>query len=265
LKLQADDYCSLAVGAAKEAGLFLRRHLNQAHEIEFKGEINLVTEADRTSEALIVSRIRQAFPDHDIMAEESPDIRNGSSYRWIIDPLDGTTNYAHGYPVFCVSIALEYRDEVILGVIYNPMMDELYVARKGRGALLNNGKIAVSGTADLSRSLLATGFPYDIRESKEDNIDNFVAMAKRVQAIRRAGSAAFDLACLAAGRFDGFWELKLAPWDTAAGCLMVTEAGGQVSDLYGGPFRLTSPHILASNGKLHEGMISVLKNVSRPS
>ena len=186
-------------------------------------------------------------------------IDNGSPYRWIIDPLDGTTNYAHGYPVFCVSIALEYKGNVILGVIYQPMLDELYVVQKGRGATLNGHRLRVSEAGDVDRSLLATGFPYDIRDTEEDNIDHFVVLAKRVQAIRRAGSAAFDLACLAAGRFDGFWELKLAPWDTAAGWLMVEEAGGRVTDLYGEPFHLASPHMLATNGKIHRDLIGILK------
>lgn len=262
MKFQADDYTPLAVSAAQDAGEFLRRRLFHAHEIEYKGDINLVTESDRMSEEMIVSRIRQVFPGHDIVTEESPVIDNGSSFRWIIDPLDGTTNFAHGYPVFCVSIALEFQGDVMVGVICHPMMDELFVAQRGRGAMLNGQKISVSSTADISRSLLATGFPYDIRETKQDNIANFTAMAKRAQAIRRPGAAALDLAYLAAGRFDGFWELKLAPWDTAAGCLLVTEAGGRVSDINGDPFRLTAPHLLASNGKIHEAMLAILKDVT---
>jgi myo-inositol-1(or 4)-monophosphatase len=182
--------------------------------------------------------------------------------RWIIDPLDGTTNYAHGYPVFCVSIALEKEGEVILGVVYDPMREEMFVAERGEGAYLNDKKLAVSPVKDISRSLLATGFPYDIRDSKENNLDYFNAMAINVQAIRRAGAAALDLAYLAAGRFDGFWELKLKPWDTAAGCLLVTEAGGVISDIAGGKWRLQSPSLLASNGLIHEQMIKVLSSKS---
>ncbi|MDD5170672.1 MAG: inositol monophosphatase family protein [Syntrophales bacterium] len=262
MALQMNTYRELAIRTAQEAGLFLRRNINEAHQVEFKGEINLVTEADHKSETIIVTRIRETYPDHDIMMEESVDIDNGSPFRWVIDPLDGTTNYAHGYPVFCVSVALEFKGETILGVVYNPMLNEMFVAQKGKGALLNGRRIHISETEDISRSLLATGFPYDIRVSPEDNIANFVFMAKRAQAIRRAGSAALDLAYVAAGRFDGFWELKLAPWDTAAGCLMVTEAGGKVTDISGGAFHPTSHHVLASNGKIHERMMEILRNAA---
>ena len=178
--------------------------------------------------------------------------------RWIIDPLDGTTNYAHGYPVFCVSIALENKGKVILGVVYDPMREEMFVAVHGKGAYLNGKKISVSDCSNISKSLLATGFPYDIRESKENNLDYFNSMAINVQAIRRAGAAALDLANLAAGRFDGFWELKLKPWDTAAGGLLVTEAGGVISDIAGKKWNLQSPSLLASNGLIHEQMIKVL-------
>lgn len=253
------DSVLFAIELAEAAGDMLCQRLDLSHDIEFKGAINLVTEADHLSEEMIVERIRRAFPDHDIMTEESPMIDNGSSFRWIIDPLDGTTNYAHGYPVFCVSIALEKAGKVILGVIRNPMLRETFVAKCGGGAWLNGRKISVSQTVDISGSLLATGFPYDIRESREDNIDYFTAMAKKAQAIRRAGSAALDLAYVAAGRFDGFWELKLAPWDTAAGCLMAREAGGCVTDLTGGPFSLASPHVLVSNGHIHAAMQDIFR------
>jgi len=182
---------------------------------------------------LIIDSIKRNFPDHGILSEESPAITGTGKLRWIIDPLDGTTNYSHGYPVFCVSIALENEGVIVLGVIYDPMREDMFVAVRGKGAYLNNKKLKVSSVKNISRSLLATGFPYDIRESKENNLDYFNAMAVKVQAIRRAGSAALDLAYLAAGRFDGFWELKLKPWDTAAGCLMVEEAGGVISDIAG--------------------------------
>jgi myo-inositol-1(or 4)-monophosphatase len=210
------------------------------------------------SEALIIAAISQSFPDHGILSEESPTIPSAGKLRWIIDPLDGTTNYAHRYPVFCVSIALENNGEIVLGVVYDPMRDEMFVSVRGEGAYLNDKKMAISSLKDISRSLLATGFPYDIRESKENNLDYFNAMAVNVQAIRRAGAAALDLAYLAAGRFDGFWELKLKPWDTAAGCLLVTEAGGVISDIAGGKWNLYSPDLLASNGLIHEQMIKVL-------
>ncbi|HYA15671.1 MAG TPA: inositol monophosphatase family protein [Syntrophales bacterium] len=260
-----DDYNKFAISVAREAGIFLKEKLSDKHVIDYKGEINIVTEADRMSEELIKSRIQRKYPHHDILAEESIDTATGSEFRWLVDPLDGTTNYAHGYPVFCVSIALEEKGEIRLGVIYNPILDEIFVAEKGRGAFLNNRKVSVSNTSDLSRSLLATGFPYDIRDNDNNNINYFTGMAKNAQAIRRAGSAALDMAYVAMGRFDGFWELKLMPWDTAAGLLLIIEAGGMVTDLFGGNFSINSPHVLATNGKIHYDMIDVLKKINRSS
>jgi len=242
---------------AREAGALLRDRLYERHDVQYKGEINIVTEADRLSEELIVERISRRFPHYGIMTEESPEKINGSESRWIIDPLDGTTNYAHGYPVFAVSIALEVEGAITMGAVYNPMTDEFFVAERGAGAYLNGRQLKVSSTALLSRSLLATGFPYDIRTNRNNNINYFKSMAFHAQAIRRAGSAALDLACLAAGRFDGFWELKLAPWDTAAGWLIVEEAGGVVTDLAGGAYNLNSPHILATNGLIHTDMARI--------
>ena len=236
---------------AREAGALLRERIDDRHTVQYKGEIDLVTEVDRLSEALIVKKIRDSFPDHGILTEESPEMVNGSSFRWIVDPIDGTTNYSHGYPAFSVSIALEMQGRIRLGAVYNPMLEELFIAEKGAGAFLNGRRLKVSQTAELSRSLLATGFPYDIREDRNNNINYFVSMILNAQAVRRAGSAALDLAYLAAGRFDGFWELKLLPWDIAAGWLLVEEAGGVVTDLHGAPFDLHSPHILASNGLIH--------------
>ena len=253
------DYRTFAVDIARESGMLLKSKLNDHRKIDFKGEIDIVTDADRMSEDMILSAIRSRFPDHDVMSEESIATETGSAFRWIIDPLDGTTNYAHGYPVFCVSIALERKGEVILGVVYNPMLDEMFVAEKQRGAYLNGSRLSVSGTPVLSHSLLATGFPYDIRNDRNNNINYFAEMARKVRAIRRAGSAALDLAYVAAGRFDGFWELKLMPWDTAAGCLLVREAGGAVTNLFGAPHHLSSPHVLASNGALHQALMTVFK------
>ena len=250
---------SFAVDLARKSGLLLKEKFNQTHEVHYKGDINIVTEADKMSEDLIMDSISHQFPDHGILSEESPAVTGAGKIRWIIDPLDGTTNYAHSYPVFCVSIALEIEDKIVLGVIYDPMRDDMFVATRGKGVFLNEKKIAVSSVKNLSRSLLATGFPYDIRESKENNLDYFNAMAIKVQAIRRAGAAALDLAYLAAGRFDGFWELKLKPWDTAAASLMVEEAGGVISEINGDKWHLQSPHILASNGLIHEQMIKVLR------
>ena len=253
------SYRDFAVEIALEAGRFLRGKFHEKHDIAYKGEIDLVTEADRGAEALLIARIEKLFPAHGIMAEETRGSALTKEHTWIIDPLDGTTNYTHQYPVFCVSIALQRDEDVILGVICNPMMEELFVVERGEGAFLNGRRLSVSATADLSRGLLATGFPYDIRVNPDNNINYFNTMAVRAQAIRRAGAAALDLAYVAAGRFDGFWELQLRPWDMAAGCLMVTEAGGKVTDLFGGPFNLYSPHVLASNGRIHETMAEILR------
>jgi myo-inositol-1(or 4)-monophosphatase len=250
---------NFAVDVAREAGALLKEKFNRSIEIQYKGDINLVTEADKMSEKLIIKAIIQKFPDHGILSEESPAIGLGAQFRWIIDPLDGTTNYAHNYPVFCVSIALEKEGTVILGVIYDPMRDDTFVAVRGEGAYLNNQKLAVSQTRDLTKSLLATGFPYDIRESKENNLNYFNSMAKKAQAIRRAGAAALDIAYVAAGRFDGFWELKLMPWDMAAGCLMVEEAGGKITDISGGKWNLVSPNIIVTNSLIHKQMIEVFQ------
>lgn len=255
------DCRAFAVAAARAAGTLLKARFNNRHTIRYKGEINIVTEADRLSEDLIVSRIRKRFPDHDILTEESKGLDRGSEHRWIIDPLDGTTNYAHGFPVFCVSIALEKKGDILLGVIYHPMLRELFVAEKDRGAFLNGRRLSVSGTSALSRSLLATGFPYDIRRNADNNMNYFIGMAARARAIRRAGSAALDLAYVAAGRFDGFWELKLHPWDTAAASLMVREAGGTLSDISGNPYQFSSPAIVASNGRVHRAMLRLLQSI----
>jgi myo-inositol-1(or 4)-monophosphatase len=251
-----------AVEIAREAGAFLKERLQVDHKIDFKGEINLVTEADRRSEEIITSRLKHLFPDHNIMAEEGTNITMGSEYRWIIDPLDGTTNYAHGFPVFCVSIALQSMSQVILGVIYNPMLDELFAAGRGEGAFLQGGKIHVSHTKHLAEGFVATGFPYDVRENCRDALAYFNEMIPKAQAIRRQGSAALDLAYLAAGRFDGFWELRLNPWDTAAGWILVEEAGGVVTDLSGKPYFLDSPSIVASNGAMHKELMEVLDQAS---
>jgi len=247
---------------AREAGIFLKNKLNSVHIIDYKGEINLVTEVDKISEEMITSKINTLFPDHDILSEEFTHIDSGSDFRWIIDPLDGTTNYAHGYPFFCVSIALERLDTMIVGIIYDPMLDEMFVSEKGKGAFLNNREIHVSNTRGIIKSLLATGFPYDIREDRQNNLNYFNEMILKAQAIRRAGSAALDLAYVAAGRFDGYWELKLNPWDIAAGWLLVEEAGGIVTDMRGNNYFLESPSILASNGKIHKEMMAVLESTS---
>ena len=257
-----NDFKECAVEIAREAGMFLKNKLNSEHTIDYKGEINLVTEVDKISEGMITSKIASLFPDHDILAEEFTYTTRGSDFTWIIDPLDGTTNYAHGYPFFCVSIALERLDNIIVGIVYDPMLDEMFVAEKGKGAFLNDRAIHVSNTNRVIKSLLATGFPYDIREDSHNNLNYFNEMILKAQAIRRAGSAALDLAYVAAGRFDGFWELKLNPWDIAAGWLLVEEAGGIVTDMQGKDYYLESPSILASNGRIHKEMMDVLERAS---
>lgn len=254
----SSGYAESVMDIARQAGQLLREKFGQPHDIEYKGRINLVTEADHASEALIMAEIRSRYPRHDILTEESAGIATGADFTWIIDPLDGTTNYAHGYPVFCVSVALAKSGEICFGAVYNPMLDEMFYGERGNGAFLNGRQIHVSATTEMLKSLLATGFPYDIRDSRENNLNYFQAMATEAQAIRRAGAAALDMAYVAAGRFDGFWELKLMPWDTAAAWLLVEEAGGLVTDIYGNPFHLYSPHALASNGHIHEGIIDIL-------
>lgn len=240
------------------AGKLLSDEIGQAREIVFKGVINLVTEMDRRAEHLIVDHLHKAFPDHGILAEESGARPGTSPYRWIIDPLDGTTNYAHGFPVFAVGIALEREGEISLAVAYDPNLKELFAAERGQGASLNGKPIHVSETAHLNQSLLATGFPYTIREGAVTNLTEFAALSLRAQAVRRLGSAILDGAYVAAGRLDGYWELTLGPWDMAPTALLVTEAGGTVTTVRGGEFSLDGPGIVATNGKIHRAILEAL-------
>lgn len=252
---------SVAVEAAMAAGKIQRQRSGHVGEIRYKGQIDPVTEIDTLCEQEIVRRIKESFPDHDILAEESGDlIKSGSKNKWIIDPLDGTVNYAHGYPCYCVSIALEHEGRVVLGVVYNPVLDELFAAEKNKGATLNGKPIAVSPIAGLRESLLVTGFAYDVGHSPDNNLNHFGNFIKQCQAVRRPGSAALDLVYTAMGRFEGFWELKLHAWDMAAGQLIVEEAGGTVSRFDGGPLDIYGNEILASNGRVHQAMIEVLKH-----
>ena len=249
---------NFAVRVAGDAGRLLRDRLGSSIEIEHKGSIDLVTDVDLASERLIREAISTYYPRHEILAEEGGLAESSSEYRWIVDPLDGTTNYAHGYLNFCVSIALEHCGEVVIGVVYDPMREEMFTAERGAGATLNNRAIRVSKTDDLMQSLLSTGFPYDIKTSKLTNLDHWANFAMNAQALRRDGAAALDLCYTACGRFDGFWELNLSPWDTAAGTLIVTEAGGRISDFAGGGFSNYKPEVVASNGLIHDRMIDVL-------
>ena len=248
---------------ARGGGGILRKSYGLQQTIHYKGEINLVTDVDRESERYILGRIRERFPDHGLLSEESPERRSPSPYRWIVDPLDGTTNYAHGYPCFCVSVAVEHEGDVVAGAVYDPLLDESFTAAKGGGAFRNGERIAVSKTADLRKSLLATGFAYDVNTSTDNNFDYFRAFVLTGQAIRRDGSAALDLCYLACGRFDGFWELKLKPWDTAAGLLVLHEAGGISTRLDGGPYDIHQPDLLASNGRIHAQMVEVLRRAKK--
>ena len=240
---------------AREAGSLLMEYFRQRVQIEYKGEADLVTVADRTSEALILERIREKFPTHDVMGEEGARVASGSDYKWYVDPLDGTTNFAHSFPVFCVSLAVEYRGRPIAGVVYDPTRDELFAAELGSGARLNGQPIKVSSTSKLAECLVATGFPSHKRH-KNPNIYFYHHITLRTHGVRRAGSAALDLCNVASGRFDGFWEFNLNPWDTAAGALIVEEAGGKVTDFSGGPFQLNSRETLASNGLVHEALLA---------
>lgn len=257
--MNLDTYLKAAERAAKKAGLMLIQNIRSNREISFKGEVDLVTNFDRRSQEIIRDSLLRAFPDHDIIAEEGLKKEKGSDFKWIVDPIDGTTNYVHGFPVFCISIAVEKGGKSLVGLVFDPMRGELFAAKRGEGASLNNKKIQVSCTEELDKSLLTTGFPYDIRESEMNNLDHFSNFAVRCQAIRRCGSAALDLCSVACGRADGFWELKLSPWDTAAGALIVKEAGGCVTDFHNKRFDSGKKQVLASNGKIHKQMLEVLK------
>ena len=256
-------YLDAAIQAARAAGKILKENLHGKRDISYKGTINMVTEMDHLSEKIIVSSLLGTFPGHGILAEEGSAVESNSGFLWVIDPLDGTTNYAHGYPAYSVSIGLEREGHAVLGVVYDPMREELFTAIKDAGAFLNGMPISVSGNDALIRSLLATGFPYDRTTSRENNLDLFSALIMAAQEVRRSGSASLDLCAVAAGRLDGYWELKLHPWDVAAGSLIVREAGGIVSDFTGLRFSIHDNEIIASNGAIHEQMLEIILSVRR--
>ena len=260
--IDIDACAKLGEAVAREAGSILLDHYRTAFSVEHKGAVNLVTEVDLAAEEWIVSRIRKAFPSHSILAEEKHSDASGDVI-WIIDPLDGTTNYAHGYPAFSVSIGLEVDGELEWGSVFDPVRDELFTARRGGGAFCNGSSLRVSGVSSLNGGLLATGFPYDIRTDSQTNLDNFCSFALRTQGLRRSGSAAIDFCSVASGRLDGFWELKLNPWDCAAGYLIVREAGGTVTNFRGLPGSIYDRQVVASNGLIHGEMLAVLENTAR--
>ena len=254
---------------AKEAGAHLREFFTQGVETEYKGDVDIVTVADRTVEKLIRTRLAEAFPDHGVYGEEGTRDRMEGAFRWYVDPLDGTTNFAHGFPQFCVSLGLEQRPAdlppgqdgtLVAGVIYDPMRDELYTAERGHGAWLNGKPMHVSRTPDLAESLVATGFPSRKRHASP-NIHFYHEFTLRSHGVRRAGSAALDLAYVAAGRLEAFWEFNLNPWDTAAGILLVEEAGGRVTDFAGEQFQLNSNEVLASNGLIHDELVGLFRDL----
>jgi Archaeal fructose-1,6-bisphosphatase and related enzymes of inositol monophosphatase family len=246
---------------ALEAGQLLVQRLGSAR-VSNKGDIDLVTEADIAAEQLIIDRIRSYYPRHSILAEESGEAvivgGGGSEWKWIIDPLDGTTNYAHGYPCFCVSIGVELNGVLEVGVVYDPMREEMFAAERGQGATLNDRRVRVSDVEELNRAMLVTGFPYNVRE-RPNFVRGFEIFTMNAQAVRRDGSAAIDLAYVACGRFDGFWEDGLNPWDMAAGVLLIQEAGGRVSNFQDEPLSIYTKKVLATNGLVHAAMLKLLQ------
>jgi myo-inositol-1(or 4)-monophosphatase len=257
------SYLEAAVEIAQEAGKILVEEMSRPLDIRYKGdEVDLVTQADKRSEQLIVARLNKYFPDHAVAAEEGTGRETSSEFRWHVDPLDGTTNFAHGYPCFCVSIALAQRDTLLAAVVFNPFYSELFTAARGEGAAFNGKKIHVSKVASLSTSLLCTGFPVRNRKASP-NLQYYGDFTQRSHGVRRDGSAALDLASVAMGRFDAFWEFNLQKWDTGAGVLLVEEAGGRVSDFEGKAYQLGGPVILATNGLIHEEICGVAREISR--
>jgi myo-inositol-1(or 4)-monophosphatase len=256
------NYLEVAIETAQEAGKILLEEFSRPPQISYKGEVDLVTQADKRSEQAIVTRLTKYFPQHSIAAEEGTGKEKTSDFRWHVDPLDGTTNFAHGYPCFSVSIALAERDTLLAAVVFNPYYNELFAAARGEGATLNGKKICVSRNATLATSLLCTGFPVHDRQSSP-NLQYYGDFTMASHGVRRDGSAALDLACVAAGRFDAFWEFGLKKWDTAAGVLLVTEAGGRVTDFEGKPYQLGGPLVLATNGLIHDEICTMARRIKQ--
>jgi len=256
-------YAVFAAEAARAAGAVLRDRFGRPHDIRFKGTVDMVTEADRAAEALIAAMIRARYPDHGLLGEEGArGAETASAFRWVVDPLDGTTNFAHDLPHFAVSIGLEHRGEPVVGAVYDPLRDELFLGVLGQGATLNGTPLRISATDDLLRSLLVTGFSYDFAR-RPRQAELWRRFLIRVQAIRQTGSAALNLCYVAAGRLDGYWERGIAPWDVSAGAVVVREAGGAVTDFAGRPFRSDDRVVLASNGRLHGAMMDLIDQFER--
>ena len=256
------SYLETSVEIAREAGALLAKYFERRVTFQLKGEHDLVTEADRASEQLVVERLRAHFPSHSIVAEEGGGHTGKSEYCWYVDPLDGTTNFAHGFPMYNVTMALEQSGELIAGVIFDPERNEMFTAERGSGAYLNNRRIRVSKVSKIEDTLVATGFPSQKRHQNV-NVHFYYQLAMVTHGVRRAGSAALDLAYVASGRLDGFWEFGLNPWDMAAGILLITEAGGKCSDMQGGPVTLRGPHLLADNGLVHQQILDLFGEIFR--
>jgi len=248
---QTHDLLRFTEDIARRAGEILKKNFANAHRVKYKGRIDPVTEADLRSEKFITSQIRKHYPDHTILAEEGTGSGEAAEFRWVIDPLDGTVNYAHGFPIYCVSIGLEHEGRMVLGAVYDPERDEMFRGGRGIGSFMNRTRLQVSTETSVERALLATGFGYNIATARRNNLGLFARMAKKAQGLRRPGSAAMDLCWTAAGRVDGFWELYLHPWDTAAALVIVEEAGGKVTQLDGSPYSIFNRSLLAANPKLH--------------
>ena len=258
---EQDALYRTALDCAHKSGALLRERHGKKKDITHKGRIDIVTDVDLASEKALIGIIRDRHPDHDIVTEEQDITQTGSRYRWILDPLDGTVNYAHDYPFFAVSVGCEVDGVMEVGAVYNPVMEEFFAARRGGGATLNGAPIHVSGIGELEQSLLTTGFPYDVRENPMNNVAHFNHMLMKAQAVRRDGSAALNACYTAMGRFEGYWELTIAPWDIAAGILIVTEAGGRVSRLDGGSLSPFDRQVVATNGLIHDALVNEIQTV----
>ena len=255
-----DQLKKTLLGCLREGGRIIRKGYGRSHRIRKKSPVSLVTEIDLEADHKVRALVRKNFPDHQFLTEELKAVENDSPYRWIIDPLDGTTNFAHEIPFCCISIGLEFNKDIILGGVYNPILEELFFAEKGKGSTLNGRKIRVSKAKNLIDSLLVTGFPYDRQEKAGFYVKFFQAFLEKCQGVRRLGAAAMDLAYVACGRFEAYWEFNLKPWDMAAGMLIVQEAGGQVTDFHGSPIDVSHPYqILSSNGRIHSTLLKIFK------